>query len=96
MVPTPIGVTISEGDSSPFPEEAAETSFQNNNQPSLRRFDRTPVFPNKYNEYVIHSKVKFSHEKIGNYSKLSFENFCFVTELNKFVQPKTYRQACKD
>ena len=31
-----------------------------------------------------------------NYSKLSFENFCFVVELNKVAKPKAYKQACKD
>ena len=65
-----------------------------NNQP-LRRSERTSVFPNKYNEFVVNSKVKYGLEKFVGYSKLSYENFCFITELNKAVEPKTYKVASR-
>ncbi|GJY50493.1 ribonuclease H-like domain-containing protein [Tanacetum coccineum] len=46
------------------------------NQP-LRRSERTSVFPNKYNGYVIDSKVKYGLERYVGYSNLTYENFCF-------------------
>nr|GEV47857.1 ribonuclease H-like domain-containing protein [Tanacetum cinerariifolium] len=64
------------------------------NQP-LRRSERTSVFPKKYNEYVIDSKVKYELEKYVGYSNLTSENFCFTTELNKAFKPKNYWKACK-
>ncbi|GKA55531.1 ribonuclease H-like domain-containing protein [Tanacetum coccineum] len=63
---------------------------------TVRRSKRSSVFPNKYNEFVVDSKVKFGLEKYVNYSKLSFVNKCFVTELNKSFEPKNYWEACKD
>ncbi|GKB57187.1 ribonuclease H-like domain-containing protein [Tanacetum coccineum] len=53
-------------------------------------------FLNKYNEFVVDSKVKFGLEKIVNYSKLSSENKCFVTELKENLEAKSFWQACKD
>ncbi|GJV81029.1 ribonuclease H-like domain-containing protein [Tanacetum coccineum] len=66
-----------------------------NNQP-LRRFERASVFPNKYNEYVVDSKVKYGLENFVGYSNLTSEFFCFTTELNKAFKPKNYWEACKD
>ncbi|GJR18124.1 UBN2 domain-containing protein [Tanacetum coccineum] len=66
-----------------------------NNQP-LRMSERTYVFPNKYNEYVVDLKVKYGLEKFVGYSNLTSENFCFTTELNKDFEPTTYWQACKE
>ncbi|GKD00693.1 ribonuclease H-like domain-containing protein [Tanacetum coccineum] len=66
-----------------------------NNQP-LRRFERASIFPNKYNEYVVDSKVKYGLEKYVGYSNLTSEIFCFTTELNKAFEPKNYWEACKD
>ncbi|GJW60703.1 ribonuclease H-like domain-containing protein [Tanacetum coccineum] len=65
------------------------------NQP-LRRSERSSVFPNKYNEYVVDSNVKYGLERYVGYSNLTSENFCFVTELNKSFEPKNYWEACKD
>ncbi|GJZ19206.1 ribonuclease H-like domain-containing protein, partial [Tanacetum coccineum] len=39
--------------------------------------------------------VKYGLEKYVGYSKLNSENFCFVTELNKTREPKTYFEASK-
>ncbi|GJU63929.1 ribonuclease H-like domain-containing protein [Tanacetum coccineum] len=66
-----------------------------NNQP-LRRSERTSVFPNKYNDYVVDSKVKYRLEKYVGYSNLTSEIFYFTTELNKAFEPKNYWEACKD
>ncbi|GJW86918.1 putative RNA-directed DNA polymerase [Tanacetum coccineum] len=40
-------------------------------------------------------EVKYGLEKYVGYSKLNFENFCFVTQLNKTREPKTYFEASK-
>ncbi|GKC71343.1 ribonuclease H-like domain-containing protein, partial [Tanacetum coccineum] len=66
-----------------------------NNQ-HLRRSEGASVFPNKYNDYVVDSKVKYRLEKYVGYSNLTFEIFCFTTELNKAFEPKNYWKACKD
>ncbi|GKD98444.1 ribonuclease H-like domain-containing protein [Tanacetum coccineum] len=62
----------------------------------VRRYERSLIFPNKYNNFVVDSKVKYSLEKYVNYLKLNSKNKCFVTELNKSVKPKNYWEACKD
>ncbi|GJZ27612.1 ribonuclease H-like domain-containing protein [Tanacetum coccineum] len=62
----------------------------------VRRSERSSIFPNKYNDFVVDSKVKYGLEKYVNYLKLNSENKCFVTELNKSVEPKNYWKACKD
>ncbi|GKE18373.1 ribonuclease H-like domain-containing protein, partial [Tanacetum coccineum] len=64
-------------------------------QPVMRS-KRSSIFPNKYNNFVVDSKVKYGLEKYVNYSKLNSKNKCFVTELNKSVEPKNYWEACKD
>ncbi|GKA11825.1 ribonuclease H-like domain-containing protein [Tanacetum coccineum] len=61
----------------------------------LRRSERTSVFPNKYNEFVVDSKVRYGLEKFVSYSNLSSENLCFATELNKAFEPRNYREACR-
>ncbi|GJW95157.1 ribonuclease H-like domain-containing protein [Tanacetum coccineum] len=39
--------------------------------------------------------VKYGLEKFVSYSKLNTENFCFITQLNKIREPKTYFEASK-
>ncbi|GKE03885.1 ribonuclease H-like domain-containing protein, partial [Tanacetum coccineum] len=65
------------------------------NQP-LRRSERSSVFLNKYNEYVVDSRVKFGTKRFVSYENLNFNNFCFTIELYKAFEPKTYWQACKE
>ncbi|GKD60774.1 ribonuclease H-like domain-containing protein [Tanacetum coccineum] len=68
---------------------------QNLDTQPLRRSERSSVFPNKYNDYVVDSKVKYGLERYVGYSDVTTENFCFVTELNKAFEPKNYWEACK-
>ncbi|XP_071740831.1 uncharacterized protein [Rutidosis leptorrhynchoides] len=42
------------------------------------------------------SKVKYGIEKVLNYSNLNQENYCFVSSLNKSIEPSNYYQAIKD
>ncbi|GJY79065.1 ribonuclease H-like domain-containing protein [Tanacetum coccineum] len=62
---------------------------------NVRRSSRQSVFPKNYNDFVVESKVKYGLEKYVGYSKLNSENFCFVTQLNKTREPKTYFEASK-
>ena len=60
-----------------------------------RRSERSSVFPNKYNDFVVDSKVKYGLENFVSYANLSSENFCFVTKLNKLSEPKNHLEASK-
>ncbi|GJY83844.1 ribonuclease H-like domain-containing protein [Tanacetum coccineum] len=62
---------------------------------NLRRSSRQSVFPRNYNDFVVESKVKYGLEKFVGYAKLNTENLCFVTELNKNHEPKTFYEASK-
>ncbi|KAJ0818040.1 putative RNA-directed DNA polymerase [Helianthus annuus] len=63
---------------------------------SLRRSSRKSVLPKKLENFVLNSKVKYSLDKVVNYACLSTENLCFVTALNKTVEPSSYEEAAKD
>ncbi|GJZ27721.1 ribonuclease H-like domain-containing protein, partial [Tanacetum coccineum] len=76
------------------PNTLNKAHVQNVDNQPLRRFQRSSIFPNKYNEYVIDFKVKYGLERYVGYSKLTFENYCFTTELNKAFKPKNYWEAC--
>ncbi|GJX75530.1 ribonuclease H-like domain-containing protein [Tanacetum coccineum] len=62
---------------------------------NARRSSRQSVFLRNYNDFVVESKVKYGLEKYVGYLKLNFEIFCFVTQLNKTREPKTYFEASK-
>ncbi|GJX52001.1 ribonuclease H-like domain-containing protein [Tanacetum coccineum] len=62
---------------------------------NLRRSSRQSVFPKNYNDFVVESKVKYGLEKFVGYAKLNTENLCFVTELNKSHEPKTFSEALR-
>ncbi|XP_024974698.1 uncharacterized protein LOC112512787 [Cynara cardunculus var. scolymus] len=81
-------------DESLFPEGTQSTP-STSGQPS-KRSTRIPVFPQKFNDFVIEVKVKYGLEKLVNYSCLSSANLCFVSSLNKSVEPKNFREACTD
>ncbi|GJY16105.1 hypothetical protein Tco_0386527 [Tanacetum coccineum] len=62
---------------------------------NLRRPSRQSVFLRNYNDFVMDSKVEYGFDKYVGYSKLNSEIFCFVTQLNKNCEPKTYFEASK-
>ncbi|GJR58583.1 ribonuclease H-like domain-containing protein [Tanacetum coccineum] len=62
---------------------------------NVRRSSKQSVFPKNYNDSVVESKVKYGLEKYVGYSKLNSKNFCFVTQLNKIREPKSYFEASK-
>nr|GEZ12874.1 ribonuclease H-like domain-containing protein [Tanacetum cinerariifolium] len=53
-----------------------------------RRSQRTSKMPARLNDYVLDNKVK--------YGLSNFENFGFVSNLNKSVEPTSYEEALKD
>ncbi|KAJ0922526.1 putative RNA-directed DNA polymerase [Helianthus annuus] len=71
------------------PEGTSET-------PAIRRSTRNANFPKKLQDFVIEGKVKYGLEKVLNYSKLSPENFCFTSVLNKSLEPRSYKEAVSD
>ncbi|KAJ0518828.1 putative RNA-directed DNA polymerase [Helianthus annuus] len=63
---------------------------------SVRRSTRTSVLPKRLDDYIVEGKVKYGLEKVVNYSKLSCDNFYFVSGLNKLTEPRNYVEACVD
>ncbi|PWA97255.1 ribonuclease H-like domain-containing protein [Artemisia annua] len=82
----------SEGTFQNGPITDSQTNLQN--QP-VRRSERSSVFPKKYNEFVVDSKVRYGLENFVSYANLNSENFCFTTKLNKLSEPKNYWEASK-
>ncbi|GJY29287.1 ribonuclease H-like domain-containing protein [Tanacetum coccineum] len=62
---------------------------------NVRRSSRQSAFLWNYNDFVVESKVKYGLEIYVGYSKLDSEFFCFVTQLNKTREPKTYFEGSK-
>ncbi|GJU89343.1 putative RNA-directed DNA polymerase [Tanacetum coccineum] len=69
-------------------------SISQDNQ-NLRRSSRQSVFPKNYNDFVVDSTIKYEIEKYVGYSKLNFENYCFITQLNNNFEPKSFSKASK-
>ncbi|KAF5779215.1 putative RNA-directed DNA polymerase [Helianthus annuus] len=62
----------------------------------LRRSNRKVVLPKRFEHFVLNSKVKYSLDKVVNYSCLSVDNLCFTASLNKTVEPSCYEEAADD
>ncbi|MFS8035191.1 putative RNA-directed DNA polymerase [Helianthus anomalus] len=83
-------------------ESNAESSNSEGNSSDVnvkvepRRSGRISNMPRKFSEYVVEGKVKYGIEKVVNYSKLSIENMCFTTCLNKSAEPRSYSEAVRD
>ncbi|GJX25725.1 putative RNA-directed DNA polymerase [Tanacetum coccineum] len=61
-----------------------------------RRSSRVSKLPEKLNDYVLDKKVKYGLNKYANHTKLSANNSCFISNLNKTVEPTCYDEAVKD
>ncbi|KAF5767570.1 putative RNA-directed DNA polymerase [Helianthus annuus] len=74
------------------------SSPEGTNDPSepIRRSTRSSSIPKKFNDFIIEGKVKYGMEKVVNYSKLSFENKCFTSCLNKSIEPRNLYEAKND
>ncbi|GJS99232.1 putative RNA-directed DNA polymerase [Tanacetum coccineum] len=76
--------------------EPISDSVPTTSAPHVRRSERTSVFPKRYNDFVVDSKVKYGLENYVSYVNLSTVNRCFTTELNKSFEPKSFYEASKD
>ncbi|XP_071713293.1 uncharacterized protein [Rutidosis leptorrhynchoides] len=71
--------------------------FENMDEPiSIRKSSRVSVMPRKFDDFIVEGKVKYGVEKVVNYSNLCHENLCFVSSLNKSIEPKHYHRAVND
>ncbi|XP_035842124.1 uncharacterized protein LOC110922450 [Helianthus annuus] len=72
-----------------------DTSLSEGTQ-NVRRSSRNISLPKKLDGFVLDGKVKYGIDRVVNYSYLSAENYCFVSSLNKVVEPVSYSEAVKD
>nr|GEV34862.1 ribonuclease H-like domain-containing protein [Tanacetum cinerariifolium] len=63
---------------------------------SVRRSSRKSSLPSKLKDYELQRKFKYGLSRYVNYAKLSFDNYSFVTNLNKAIERKTYKEASTD
>ena len=80
----------------PMSEGNVDANINAQGTQTLRRSSRTSVFPKNYNDFVVKTNVKYGIEKYVGYSKLNSENFCFVTQLNKNCEPKSFVEASQN
>nr|GFC71639.1 putative reverse transcriptase, RNA-dependent DNA polymerase, Gag-polypeptide of LTR copia-type [Tanacetum cinerariifolium] len=57
---------------------------------------RQTKLPFSLNDFVIEGKVKYGVEKVVNYANLNSANFCFISALNKSIEPTCYEEAILD
>ncbi|KAJ0703042.1 putative RNA-directed DNA polymerase [Helianthus annuus] len=62
----------------------------------LRRSSRSTSIPKRFQDYVLNSNVKYDINKVVSYACLSADSACFISRLNKTVEPSTYSEAAKD
>ncbi|GJS16758.1 ribonuclease H-like domain-containing protein [Tanacetum coccineum] len=63
---------------------------------TTRRSSKQTKLPSSLNDFVIEGKVKYGVEKVVNYANLNYANFCFISALNKSVEPTCYEEAILD
>nr|KAJ0193879.1 hypothetical protein LSAT_V11C800413930 [Lactuca sativa] len=62
----------------------------------VTRSRRNIHMPVRFSDYVVEGKHKYGIERSVNYSTLNSENLCFVSNLNKIIDPKSYSEAALD
>ncbi|GKA24510.1 putative RNA-directed DNA polymerase [Tanacetum coccineum] len=63
---------------------------------SIRRHGRKTNLPTRLKNYELQGKVKYGLNRYVNYANLTADNYSFVTNLNKSIKPKTYKEASTD
>ncbi|XP_071713320.1 uncharacterized protein [Rutidosis leptorrhynchoides] len=77
--------------------EGSSLNLQNtSSSDNLRRSTRSTVFSKKFDDVIVDDKVKYSINRVVNYSNLNSDKLCFISNLNKSYEPKNYDQAVKD
>ncbi|GJX15623.1 ribonuclease H-like domain-containing protein [Tanacetum coccineum] len=80
----------------PVPDFENQTCETEEVSPDIRRFSRPSKLPAKLNEFVLDGKVKYGLHRYVNHTLLRGENYCFVTNLNKSIEPSSFEEASKD
>ena len=89
-------------DESEFPEGNNSENISDHNDPGsteddvVRRSSRIRVFPDKFKEFQVDSKVKYPISNFVNYCSLSEFNIAYVSALDKSKEPKNYLEASTD
>ncbi|GJZ05757.1 ribonuclease H-like domain-containing protein [Tanacetum coccineum] len=63
---------------------------------TLRRSNRQTQIPKRLDDFVLNKNVKYRIERVVNYSNLSFETSCFLSNLTKSKEPKDFFKASQD
>ncbi|KAJ0801453.1 putative RNA-directed DNA polymerase [Helianthus annuus] len=63
---------------------------------NVRKSSRNTTMPRRFDDFVVEGRVKYGIEKVINYANLSYENKCFVSSLNKILEPTSYNEAASD
>nr|GEY64501.1 hypothetical protein [Tanacetum cinerariifolium] len=63
---------------------------------TLRRSSRQTKLPSSLNDFIFEGKVKYGVERVVNYANLNNDNYCFVSALNKSVEPTFYEEVNLD
>ncbi|GJU77184.1 retrovirus-related pol polyprotein from transposon TNT 1-94 [Tanacetum coccineum] len=63
---------------------------------TLRRSNRQTQIPKRLDDFVLNKNVKYGIERVVNYSNLSFETSCFLSNLTKSKEPKDFFESSQD
>ncbi|GKB53596.1 ribonuclease H-like domain-containing protein [Tanacetum coccineum] len=63
---------------------------------NIRRSGRVSKLPDKLNDFVLDNKVKYGLNRYANHTMLSADASCFISNLNKTVEPTCYNDVIKD
>ncbi|GJX80998.1 ribonuclease H-like domain-containing protein [Tanacetum coccineum] len=63
---------------------------------TVRRSSIKTSLPSRLKDYEIQGKVNYGLNRYVNYAKLNVKNYSFETNLNKTIEPKTYKEALTD
>ncbi|XP_023772322.1 uncharacterized protein LOC111920980 [Lactuca sativa] len=90
------------GSSVPSSSSVSEENSQSILTPSMDQFigvsrsRRESHMPVNFADYIVDGKYKYGVERSVNYSFLDSETKCFISNLNKTVEPKSYNEAFSD
>ncbi|KAJ0735667.1 putative RNA-directed DNA polymerase [Helianthus annuus] len=73
-----------------------EISPSEGNLEGLRRSSRVVSVPKRFQDFVLNSCVKYDINKTVNCSYLTADSVCFISSLNKSVEPSSFGEASKD
>ncbi|GKE76780.1 hypothetical protein Tco_1542900 [Tanacetum coccineum] len=76
-------------------DSSSRTELDSPEVVSTRRSSRMSKLPEKLNDFVLDNKIKYGLNMYANHTKLSVENCCFVSNLNKTAEPTWYNEAVK-